>query len=103
MLWPGQLIFGTVSIKHHEEAEGTFQGLIYDSFPSLLTLVTMGQRRHFTYLHVAVYAGKHNGVNYGQDGDSNEIIRAVPLYKAFEYDAYFFVVSPPKDKNGKSI
>ena len=107
LLRPGQLIFGTVSIKHHEAAEGTFQGWIYDSFSPLLTMVTKKQKRPFAYLHVAVYAGKQDGVNYfienyGHDGDGYGRIRAVPIDEAFEDDAHFFVVSPPKDKAGKS-
>ena len=39
LLRPGQPIFGAVSIKHHESAEG-FHGWIYDCFSSLITLIT---------------------------------------------------------------
>jgi hypothetical protein len=108
LLRPGQLIFGTVSIKHHEEADG-FRGWIYDSFSSLIALITTNQMRPFAYRHVAIYAGKVGGVHYtiengGYDDSETGIgsIAARPIDKAFEEDAKFFVVSPPKDKRGRS-
>ena len=66
-----------------------------------------GQVRSFAYLHTSVYAGKHGGVDYvieNGGGDSYGIgtIDLSTLDDAFEQDACFFVVSPPKDPQGKS-
>ena len=66
-----------------------------------------GQARRFAYLHAAVYAGEHNGNHYviengGHFGEGIGMINAETFDDAFETDAQFFVLSPPKDFNGKS-
>ena len=66
-----------------------------------------GQARRFAYLHAAVYAGEHNGDHYviengGHFGEGIGMINAKTFEGAFEADAQFFVLSPPKDSNGKS-
>ena len=68
-----------------------------------------GQARRFAYLHAAVYAGEHNGNHYViENGGSLRgskgigMIDAETFEDAFETDTEFFVLSPPKDSNGKS-
>ena len=109
LLHVGQLLFGTVSIKHHQQAEGTFRGWIYDSFSSFLTFLSKKQKRTFAYLHAAVYVGEYMGVFYvvengGFSDPDTGIghIEPVLFNEAFECDAHFFVVSPQKDDAGKS-
>ena len=84
-----------------------------------MTLNT-GSPRKYPYLHAAVYAGFHKPLicshceegqctghhyvieNGGHLGDGIGIISAQPLEKAYEKDAEFFVLSPPKDQEGRS-
>ena len=72
-------------------------------------MIETGQARQFAYLHAAVYAGEHNGNHYViENGGSLRgskgigMIDAETFEDAFETDAEFFVLSPPKDSNGKS-
>ena len=109
-LRPGQIIFGTVSIKHHQGEEGTPMGFIYDIFTPIITLLMMKQKRYFAYLHAAIYVGRYKGVEYvvenaGMDQrlePGNGRIRVSPIEQAFEKTAHFFVVSPEKDKSNRS-
>ena len=102
----GQIIFGTVSAAHAMGAKNP----IWTFFLNLLgTLLVTGEARKYAYLHVAVYAGKFNGQHYviengGGDPDFYPLgmISAVPMDQAFEDDASFFIISPPKDSDGKS-
>ena len=103
----GQIIFGTVSIAHHEGEEGTLKGWLYTTLSPLLLGLTKRKMRSFAYLHASVYAGKHESVDYvieNGGGDSYGIgtIDLSTLDEAFEQDASFFIVSPPKDPQGKS-
>ena len=104
----GQIIFGTVSIAHHQETEDTWGGTIANFFAPILTLITTGQARQYAYLHSAVYAGEYNGKHYVIENggalcdEGIGMINAVTFEDAFEADAEFFVLSPPKDSNGKS-
>ena len=109
LLRPGQIIWGTVSLKHHQDEEDTFLGSIYDAFTPIITFLMMLQMRTFAYLHAAIYVGKYNGVEYviengGNDEDTpgKGRIDLLPVADAFESGAHFVVASPPKDKNGRS-
>ena len=107
LLRQGQIIFGTVSVAHHEGEEGTLRGWLYNTLSPLLMKIRTGQVRSFAYLHASVYAGKHEGVDYiiengGHDGTGRGTITISSLDAAFESDASFFIVSPPKDSQGQS-
>ena len=107
LLRQGQIIFGTVSIAHHEGEEGTLKGWLYNTLSPLLLGLTRRQMRSFAYLHTSVYAGNHDGVDYvienaGHDGTGSGTIAISSLDNAFEPDASFFIVSPPKDPQGQS-
>ena len=102
----GQIIFGTVSAAHAMGAKNP----IWTFFLNLLgTLLVTGEARKYAYLHVAVYAGKFNGQHYVIEnfGGFEEfyplgMISTKPMKEAFEEDASFFAISPPKDSFGKS-
>ena len=108
LLRKGQIIFGTVSIASYKKAKGSFRGWIYNTLAPFLTLATVGQKRSFAYLHVAVYVGACNGQHYvvnnsgANPATGTGQITLNPLEKAFEEDSSFFVVSPPKDRKNKS-
>ena len=107
LLRQGQIIFGTVSIAHHEGEEGTLRGWLYNTLSPFILGIMKGQIRSFAYLHASVYAGKHEGLDYvieNGGGDSRGIgtIDLASMEDAFEPDASFFIVSPPKDPQGKS-
>ena len=109
LLRVGQIIFGTVSLEHARGLDGTSWGKITNRISKLLLGAYTGQPRKYPYLHVAVYAGKCNGKHYviengGGYPDLGNVgmISAVPLEAAFEEDAHFFVLSPPRDSTGKS-
>ena len=112
LLRQGQLIFGTVSIAHHageedKTGEKTFKGWLYNTFADIIMLLKTKQKRNFTYLHAAVYAGKYAGRHYviengGHDGGGTGTISVLPIEDAFELDASFFIVSPPKDSKNQS-
>ena len=108
LLRKGQIIFGTVSIASYKKAKGSFRGWIYNTLAPVLTLATVGQKRTFAYLHVAVYVGAHNGEHYvvnncgANPATGTGQITLNPLGKSFEEDGAFFVVSPPKDQRNRS-
>ena len=98
LLRPGQIIFGTVSLKHHEQLEGTRLGNLSDLFAPVILFLTKGQKRPFAYLHAALYVGEVEGVHYvvengGMDPSTGKgNIAAIPIRDAFEADAHFVVV-----------
>ena len=112
MLRRGQIIFGTVTIAHHEDIEDTWQGVMSNLFAPVLTLIDSGQARQYAYLHAAVYAGDHLGEHHviengGGFTESSEgtllgMVNACKIGEAFEKDAKFFVLSPPRDSTGRS-
>ena len=83
-----------------------------DLFAPVLTLIDSGQARQYAYLHAAVYAGKHADVDYviengggfmeSSEGTNLGMVQACTFGDAFERDAKFFVLSPPKDSKGRS-
>ena len=107
LLRQGQVIFGTVSIAGHKHAKA-LKGWLYNTLAPFLTLTLEGQMRSFAYLHAAVYVGKHKDCHYvvhnsGAKADTGEgFITVNQLERAFETAASFFVVSPPKDQQGRS-
>ena len=105
----GQIIFGTVSISHHMGVHNSFSSFFLNLLAPFLMGVNTGEARMYPYLHAAVYAGKFDGSHYviengGGDPkyDNLGMISAVPMDKAFEEDASFFIMSPPKDPEGNS-
>ena len=64
LLRRGQLIFGTVSLAHDRDMDGTTLGTIANWLAPVLTKATTGQARQYAYLHVAVYAGQYKGEHY---------------------------------------
>ena len=64
LLRRGQLIFGTVSIAHDRDMDGTTLGTIANWLAPVLTKAMTGQARQYAYLHVAVYAGQYKGKHY---------------------------------------
>ena len=53
----GDLIFGSSTLAHALNKEGSQEGACYDTFPSLTSLIATGQWRKYPYLHVAVCGG----------------------------------------------
>ena len=107
LLRRGQIIFGTVSVAHHSGEDGTMVGMIANFLAPILMTVKTRQPRKYAYLHAAVYAGIHNNKHYviengGQLENGIGMISATPMENAFERDAKFFVLSPPKDSEGRS-
>ena len=104
----GQIIFGSVSLAHHKNVEDPTTSFVLNLFAPILMAFETGEARKYPYLHAAVYAGKFNGCHYviengGFFGWNNlGMISAVPMEKAFEEDARFFIMSPPKDSDGNS-
>ena len=104
----GQIIFGSVSVSHHMGVDNPFSSFFLNLLAPFLLGVKTGEARKFPYLHAAVYAGKFDGCHYviengGFFGWNNlGMISAVPMEKAFEEDARFFIMSPPKDSDGNS-
>ena len=104
----GQIIFGSVSVSHHMGVDNPFSSFFLNLLAPFLLGVKTGEARKFPYLHAAIYAGKFNGCHYviengGFFGWNNlGMISAVPMEKAFEEDARFFIMSPPKDSDGNS-
>ena len=105
----GQIIFGTVSLSHHMGVANPLPGFFLNLLAPFLMGVHTGEARMYPYLHAAVYAGKFDGRHYviengGGDPkfDNLGMISAVPMEKAFEEDASFFIMSPPKDPEGNS-
>ena len=64
LLRRGQLIFGTVSLAHDRDMDGTTLGTIANWLAPVLTKAMTGQARQYAYLHVAVYAGQYKGEHY---------------------------------------
>ena len=64
LLRRGQLIFGTVSLAHDRDMDGTTLGTIANWLAPVLTKAMTGQARQYAYLHVAVYAGQYKGKHY---------------------------------------
>ena len=64
LLRRGQLIFGTVSLAHAGDMDGTRLGTMANWLAPLFTMAKTGQARQYAYLHVAVYAGQYNGEHY---------------------------------------
>ena len=64
LLRRGQLIFGTVSLSHDRDMDGTTLGTIANWLAPVLTKAATGQARQYAYLHVAVYAGQYKGEHY---------------------------------------
>ena len=101
-----KLIFSLIA--HHEGTEGTWEGTFQNLFAPVLTMIDAGQARQYAYLHAAVYAGEYNGNHYVIENggalcdEGIGMIDAETFEDAFEADAEFFVLSPPKDSNGKS-
>ena len=102
----GQIIFGTVSPAHAMGAENPIWTFLLNLFG---TLFVTGEARKYAYLHVAVYAGTFDGNHYViENGGGNPdfhnlgMISAVLMEEAFEEDASFFIISPPKDSKGNS-
>ena len=61
----GQLIFGTVSVAHHQRVDNDpIRGPLYNLVAPILNWSKTGQFRQYPYLHVAVYAGQYEGVHY---------------------------------------
>ena len=112
LLRRGQIIFGTVTIAHHEGREDHWTGDMSNIFAPLLTLALTGQARKYAYLHAAVYAGVDDDIHYviengggftrSSEGKLLGMVNACTINEAFESDARFFVLSPPKDFQGRS-
>ena len=108
LLRQGQIIFATVSVDHHKGTEGTLLGCVGNLFAPIETFITQGNMRRYAYLHAAVYAGSHRDRHYVIENagriSANGVgmIQARPFEDAFEEDAQFFVLSPPKDSKDKS-
>ena len=105
----GQIIFGSVSLAHHKNVEDPTSSFVLNLFAPILMALKTGEARKYPYLHAAVYAGKFNGCHYVIENgggipmfDHLGMISAVPMEKAFEEDARFFIMSPPKDSEGNS-
>ena len=104
----GQILFGTVSLAHHRGVpEESLMGKLTNSVASILLGVKTGEFRKYPYLHAAVYAGKHAGRHYviengGAYSTGIGMVSALPIEEAFEADAKFLIISPPKDSNGRS-
>ena len=64
LLRRGQLIFGTVSLAHAGDMDGTRLGTMANWLAPLFTMAKTWQARQYAYLHVAVYAGQYNGEHY---------------------------------------
>ena len=105
----GQIIFGTVSVAHAKNAKNSLSSFFWNLFAPILMTFETGEARKYPYLHAAVYAGKFNGRHYVIENgggipmfDHLGMISAVPMEKAFEEHASFFIMSPPKDSEGNS-
>ena len=87
----GQLIFGTVSVAHHQEIDDDpILGPLANMFAPVLTGIKTGQARQYAYLHVAVYAGQYEGVHYVIENGGNSdygkgYIGNVQLFSIFVY------------------
>ena len=82
-------------------------GWLYNLLAPLLLMAKTKQGRNYPYLHASVYAGEHNGHHYviengGGDGYGIGTIDAKIMEKCYEMNAKFFVLSPPKDSQGRS-
>ena len=64
LLRRGQVIFGTVSLAHADDRDNTWSGTMANWLAPVFTKAMTGQARQYAYLHVAVYAGQHEGVHY---------------------------------------
>ena len=105
----GQIIFGTVSVAQAKNKTKATEAFFMNLLAPLLMLHDSGEARKYAYLHAAVYAGKHKGQDYVIENGGGipkyqniGMVSAVPMEEAFEKDARFFVISPPKDSRGKS-
>ena len=125
----GQIIFGTRSAAWmkqfgQERKQYNAESWFYNLIAPIICYQDCGETRKYPCLHGAVYAGKHaaSKCDYCRDVGEAECIghhwvienignfknkkigrvTARPLEKAFEEDAKFFVLSPPKDSNNRS-
>ena len=110
----GQIIFGSVSLAHAYNAKNPITSYFLNLFAPIIMKFETGEARESPYLHVAVYAGKFEGRHYviENGGGFTEylhphhgligMISVVPMDEAFEEDAKFFVMSPPKDSKVQS-
>ena len=104
----GQIIFGSVSVAHVQGYDNSCKGDLYNMIAPIIMAMKTGQPRKYPYLHAAVYAGMHKGYHYVIEngghltGSRLGMISATPMDRAFEENAEFFVLSPPKDSEGRS-
>ena len=101
----GQIIFGTATVARALSYPPC--GFLFNCIAPLILKVATGEARKFAYMHVAVYAGQVDGKHYvihngGNSWDNLGMISAEPIKKAFDKEALFFVLSPPKDSKGNS-
>ena len=112
MLRPGQIIFGTATVARalRKELNNPYWGYLFKLLEPVFLKIATGEARKFAYMHVAVYAGMWKGEHYViHNGGPNSkwdnnlgMISAEPIKKAFDKEALFFVLSPPKDSKGNS-
>ena len=84
-----------------------FRGWLTDILAPVVTTFGSGETRKYDSLYAAIYAGKHKDDHYvigtggHMDGDIG-MVAVQRLEDAFERDASFFILSPPKDSKEKS-
>ena len=125
----GQIIFGTRSAAWmmqygQERKQYMAEAWLYNLLSPIICYQNCGESRKYPCLHGAVYAGKHAAMKCDYCTDEGKAkcighhwvienignfekekigrVTARRLEKAFEEDAKFFVLSPPKDGNNKS-
>ena len=100
LTWPEIKLF-------HSYVYDPFRGWLTDILAPVVTTLGTGETRKYDALYAAIYAGKNSGGHYviGTGGHMDSGIGMVAVQRledAFERDANFFILSPPKDSKERS-